>query len=321
MKRALLAVLVAGFLASCKKDGAGVKVDPALSTLVPADTTILVGIRVEDLTKTPLYKKYLADRAIGPIDQFAQETGINVQKDLWEVLYISTGKDNAVLGRGKFSNEAEPRLARETQGAKRMNYRGFTLVGDENNAVLLMGPSIIGIGDTPALKRIIDTRDKTNGPPAVLAARMKEIPSSSEIWAVAKGAPIPVPPNADANVNNLAKTLNSVESGSFYLDLDTGISGKLAGTAATDPDAKELYDSLHSMLGLAKAMTDKKSVQMQRLYDGLRVTQDGKNVNLYIEEQEDSVATLADLLTGMAGGGGRGRPNQNSNPNAPTRLK
>jgi hypothetical protein len=150
---------------------------------------------------------------------------------------------------------------------------------------------------------------------------MKDIPGGAKIWAVAKGAPIPVPPNAPANVNNLAKTLNSVESGSFYLDISTGISGKAVGVAETDQGAKELYDSLHSILGLVRAMSDKRSVSMQRLYDGLRVTQDGKNVNLYIEEQEDSVATLADFLTGMAGGGGRGRSNPNPNPNAPTRLK
>jgi hypothetical protein len=46
MKRALVAILVTMLLASCKKEGAGVKVDPALSTLVPADTTMLAGIRV-----------------------------------------------------------------------------------------------------------------------------------------------------------------------------------------------------------------------------------------------------------------------------------
>jgi hypothetical protein len=118
-------------------------------------------------------------------------------------------------------------------------------------------------------------------------------------------------------VNNLAKALNSVESGSFYLDVNTGISGKAAGIAATEPGAKELYDSLHGMLGIARAMTDKRSVATQRLIDGLRLTQDGKNVNLYIEEQEDSVATLADLLAGMAGGRGR----SNVDPNAPSRLK
>ncbi len=315
MKRALLAIVMAVALASCKKEGAGVKVDPALSTLIPGDTTILVGLRVEDLMKAPVYQKYLSEQVVAPIAQFAQETGIDIHKDLWEVLFISTGKESAWLARGKFSNEAEPRLRREQRGAQRTNYRGFTLVGDEENAVLLMGPSMIGIGDTPELKRIIDTRDKTNGPPAVLANRMKEIPGSAQIWAVAKGAPIPVPPNAPANVNNLAKTLSSVESGSFYMNVNTGISGKALGIAETDQGAKELYDSLHGILGLARAMSDKNSVAMQRLYDGLRVTQDGKNVNLYIEEQEDSVATLASFLTGM--GGGRGRPN----PNAPTRLK
>ncbi|MEI9811666.1 MAG: hypothetical protein WDO18_02850 [Acidobacteriota bacterium] len=305
MKRALLVAFALLALAACKKSGAGAKVDPALSTLVPPDATLLVGIRVEDLMKAPLYQKYLADRTLGPLEEFKAETGVNIKKDLWEILFISTGKDNVVLGRGKFSNEAEPRIARESQGGQRMSYRGFTLIGDEKTAVLLMGPSLIGMGDTAALRRIVDTRDKTNGPPAVLANRMKDIPGEAEMWAVFRGTPITLPPNAPPNMGNLVKTMNSVESGSFYLDFNTGISGKASGSAATDPAAKELYDSLRGMLGLVRLMGGKNDVKQQRLYDGLRVTQDGRNVNLYIEEQEDSIATLMDLVMGVANTRGR----------------
>jgi hypothetical protein len=102
------------------------------------------------------------------------------------------------------------------------------------------------------------------------------------------------------------------------VDFTTGISGKASGIAATDQGAKDLYEAFRGMLGIAKAMTDTKSVSMQRLYDGLRVTQDGKVVNLYIEEQEDSVATMMDLLSEIAGRGGRRRP---VDPNAPRPLR
>lgn len=293
MKRLFVLIAIIG-LCACKKNDTGALVDPALSTLVPADTTILVGLRVEDLMKTPTYQKHLASRAIGPIDDFADEFGLDVRKDLWEVLYISNGKENIVLGRGKFSNEAEPRINRP--GATRTNYRGFTLVGDDKTSVLLMGPTLAGAGDTAGLKRIIDTRDKTNGPPGVLAERMKEIPREAGMWSVFTGAPIPLPANATANMGNLVKVMNSVESGSIYLDLRSGISGKAVGITPSDKNAKELYDALRGMLGLARMMTDKENSSLQRVYDGIRVTQDGRIVNLYIEEQEDAVNVLADFI-------------------------
>ena len=49
-----------------------------------------------------------------------------------------------VLNQGlvKFANEAEPRIDRP--GATRFGYKGYNLVGDERQAVLLISPSVIG---------------------------------------------------------------------------------------------------------------------------------------------------------------------------------
>ena len=295
MKKLLITFVAVLALAGCKKTGPGALVDPALSTLVPADTTLLVGIRVEDLMKTPIYQKYLANRPIGPVDDFTRQTGLDVRKDLWEVLFISNGKENVVLGRGKFSNEAEPRLDRP--GAKRSNYRGFTMVGDDKTSVLLMGPTLAGVGDTAGLKRIIDTRDQTNGPPAILVERMKDIPHEAGIWSVFTGAPIALPANPTANMGNIIKVLDSLESGSLYLDLRSGISGKITGITPADKNGKELYDTLRGVLGIIRMMGAKDDASLQRLLDGLRITQDGRTVNLYIEEREDAVNMLFDFIT------------------------
>lgn len=290
---ALLALALAG----CSSKPVGPVVDPALSTLVPSDSTMLIGVRVEDLTKTEIYKRYLADRKIDPLDEFAAQIGVDPRKNLWEVLYISNGKEHVMLGRGKFSNEAEPRLEIEVKGdAKRTNYRGFSLVGDEKVAVMLMGPSMAGIGDTEGLKRVIDTRDKTNGPPDVLAERMKEIPPTAAIWSVYAGSPLTLPEDASANMGNFVKIVNSVESGSFYLDVRQGVKGKATGVAPSEQAAKELHDGMRGLLGLARLATGKNDVPLQRLLDGMRVTQEGKVVNLYVDEQEDAITTILDFM-------------------------
>ncbi len=295
MKTLVLLVGVV-LLVGCNSTVPGPVVDPAMITLVPPDTTMLIGVRVEDLVKTSIYQRYLADRPIAPLDEFAKQIGVDPRKNVWELLYISNGKERALLGRGKFSNEAEPRLEIEAKGAKRTGYRGFSLVGDDEAAVMLMGPSMAGIGDTAALKRIIDTRDKTNGPPAVLTERMKEIPKTAALWTVYAGPPMTLPPDASANMGNLVKIVNSVESGSFYLDVHAGVSGKGTGIAASEADAKELQGGMRGLLGIGRLVGAKDDVRLQRLFDGMRVTQEGKNVNLYIEEQEDAITTLLDFM-------------------------
>lgn len=299
--KTLVLLVGAVLLVGCNSSVPGPVVDPAMITLVPSDTTMLIGVRVEDLVKTPIYQRYLAERPMAPLDEFAKQIGVDPRKNVWELLYISNGKERALLGRGKFSNEAEPRLEIESRGAKRTGYRGFSLVGDDDAAVMLMGPSMAGIGDTAALKRIIDTRDKTNGPPAVLTDRMKEIPKTAALWTVYSGPPMTLPPDASANMGNLVKIVNSVESGSFYLDVRAGVSGKGMGIAASESDAKELQGGMRGLLGIGRLVGAKDDVRLQRLFDGMRVTQEGKTVNLYIEEQEDAITTLLDFMLSMQG--------------------
>ena len=127
MRRILLCAFL--MLAACaRKTPVGPKIDPALATLIPDDTTLLVGTRLEALERTPVYQKYLADRKFSQVDEFAAQTGLDPKKDLWELLFVSDGKNNVLLGRGKFANEMEPRL--EKQGAKRFGYKGYNLIGD-----------------------------------------------------------------------------------------------------------------------------------------------------------------------------------------------
>ncbi len=296
MKTLLVIAALALALCGCKKTSGGALVDPALATLVPADTTMLVGIRVEDLLKTPIYKKYLADRALAPLDDFSEQFGIDPRKDIWELLFIFNGKESVILGRGKFPSEPEQRFPSELQGATRTNYRGYNLIGNDQTSLVLIGATVAGVGDTAGLKRILDARAQTNGPPAVLAPRMQEVPVTAGFWSVYAGSPISVPAGASANMGNMVKILNSIQSGAFYMDLRTAVSGKATGIAATDAAAKELHDSLRGLLGLGRLMGAKDDVKMQRLFDGLRITLDGKNVNLYIEEQEDAITTLMDFL-------------------------
>jgi hypothetical protein len=76
-----------------------VAVDPALAALVPSDTVSLTGVKLDALRTTPLYQKLIAPA----IARFPKQDGVDLQKDVSELLAISNGKDNAVFAKGKSS--------------------------------------------------------------------------------------------------------------------------------------------------------------------------------------------------------------------------
>ena len=282
-------------LSGCVKTPPGPKIDPALSSLIPPDTILLAGARLEALEKTPIYLNHLAKRSMPLIDDFPKQIGLEVRRqDLWELLLISDGKQSVVLGHGKFANEAEPRIQRP--GATRFGYKGYNLVGDERQAVLLISPSVIGYGPTPALRWLIDQKGNSTGPPAALTAQLKEMPAEAVLWAAYGGGLTSLPFNAPGDMANMNKIIASIQSGSVYLDLRTGVNGLATGTCGNEQDAKMLYDSLRALQGLGRMAITKEQPERGRILDGLRVTQESRKVNIHIEEPEELVETFLNLV-------------------------
>ena len=297
--RLLAVVLAIATLTSCVSTPPGPKIDPALAGLIPPDTILLAGARLDKLQETPVYKKNLANRPVPLIDDFPKQIGLQVKrKDLWELLVISDGKQSILLGRGKFADEAEPRI--EIPGATRFAYKGFNLVGDERQAVLLVSPSVIGVGPTPALRSLIDNKGKSNGPPSNLAALLKDMSADAVFWAAYGGGIRALPFELPGDMANVNKIFASIQSGWMYLDLRAGVNGLATGNCASDQDAKSLYDALRALSGLARLAIPKDKPEEGRMLDGLRITQDAHKVNIHIEEPEELVETFVNLWLGPA---------------------
>ena len=115
---------------------------------------------------------------ISIVDRIARGTGINPEKSLWNLMFVSTGKQSFVLGRGKFADELmAPDFSKK--GVRRFGYQGFTLFGDDQQAMLMVNSSTIAIADTPTLRWLVDQRASslTASLPERLAALTKEIPA------------------------------------------------------------------------------------------------------------------------------------------------
>jgi hypothetical protein len=292
-----LAGLVAVLLAACSHPQvAGPKIDPALSMVIPADTVLLVGTRLEAIEKTDVYKKYLAQRSIPQIDAFAKQTLVDPRKELWELLYISNGKQGALLGRGKFSDDGEPRLPKG--GLNRFNYKGYNFVGDDRTAILLLSPTAVGYGDTPELRALIDAKEKSVGPAPAMAELLKDIPPDSQLWAAYRGGPIQLPFDTRGNLSNIAKAVGLIQSGTVYFDVRMGVKGLATGSGNNEQDAGELESAMKALVGFGRLAMPQKQPELQRVWDGLTVTREARVVKFHIDEPKELVDGALNLWLG-----------------------
>ncbi|HEY4363444.1 MAG TPA: hypothetical protein VGN17_20930 [Bryobacteraceae bacterium] len=294
-------VFAALVIASCSKAPIpGPKIDPALAGLIPSDSTTLLGLRLEALQKTDIYKKSLEKRTFPQITGFAQKTGIDT-KNLWELLYVSNGKNGALIGRGKFTDESEPRLG--THEDKRFNYKGVNLVGNDQTAILLIGPTVLAVGDTPELEAFVDAREKSGGPPPPLVALLKDIPPNSHVWAAFSGGPPPLPQGLKGNLSNLNTMMSFIQRGTFALDFTSGMNGLATGTSGNEKDAEQLEGGLKALVGFGRLSTPANQPDLQQAWDGLRPTREGVDVKLHIEERPEVIDRLLTLLLGRQSSG------------------
>lgn len=288
-------MIAALLLAGCapKPAETGVFIDPQFASLVPADTTLLVGLRIENLVKTPIYQKYLSGGKIPIVDRIARGTGINAEKSLWNLMFVSNGKQSFVLGRGKFADELmAPDFSKK--GVRRFGYQGFTLFGDEQQAMLMVNSSTIAVADTPTLRWLVDQRASLTGLPARLTALTKEIPRQTQFWGAYLGGAIDLP--LTGNLQNVNKVLGLVASGTFYFDFTDGLKGTLIGVAANAQDAQQVHDGLQGFLGLGRMLVPQTQPQLARVFDGIQVLQEAQRVSVKITEPADLAGTLIDTL-------------------------
>jgi hypothetical protein len=275
-------------MAGCARKPVQVQIDSSLATLVPPDTVIMVGTRLDSLVKTPVYQKNFAGKPLPQIEEFASRTGIDPRKDLWELLYVSNGHDGVLLGRGKFADEMEEPDSKK-EGVQRFGYKGFKMLGDERTAVLFVNSTTAAIGPVPALHALIDQRADSHGPPPALATLIAQIPPNAQFWGAYAGGPIHLPFDADSNLGNVNKLLGSVQNGIIYFDLRSGLTGVASASCADEAGAQQVYGALKAIIGLGRLSVPKNQPDLAQAYDSIRVTQEASQVKLHVDVSQEVV--------------------------------
>lgn len=282
MRRLLLLVCLT--LAGCGSSRtAGGRVDSTLANLVPGDTVVLMGAKMEELRATPWYKKTVVDKPSPELDSFSKETGLDPRKDIAELLLVSDGTKTAVLARGKFSKSSlEARIERE--GGKRTPYKGFTLIGDEQNAVVFLDSTTAVAGQAAAVRSVIDQRGRSAGLPPSLRQKIDSIPAQNQLWVVAVGgfgnASKAVPQSG--NLANLGRFFSMIESLTAGIDLRSGLHASIIGICRTDQDARSLGDAARGLVGMARLSAPADDPDLLKAIDGIQVEQQQRTVKLTV---------------------------------------
>jgi hypothetical protein len=268
-------------------------VDGELANLVPPDTAVLVGAKLDKLRETPLYRKHFSQVPLPGLDNFVKETGLDPRKDLSEVLFASNGAQSGVLMvRGKFAtSELESKL--EKQGSPRMRYKERSLFGDDRNSMFFLNSSTALAGSTPVLKNIVDRRSGA-GIPATLQTQVDAIPAGSQFWAVLSGSAIRLPFASDSNLGNINNIIQSIQNGRFSADLRNGLEFQASGSCTTDASAKQINETLRGLIGFGRLSTPENQPDLLRVYDGISVKQDGRIVNVAAKVPQDVVDKFID---------------------------
>jgi len=268
MLRCGLALMCLAALGCSSAQTGAVRVDAALAGLVPADTVTLAGVRLDALRATPIYQKWIAGKPLLMADEFAKETGLDLRKDVSELLVASNGKDTVALARGKFSPTAlDPKLA--------------GMVAFINSTTAVAGP--------PAVVRAVVDRRNPSGVPAALLAKVSTISAQNQIWAVSLGGfsqiASAVPPAGP--MASLGKILSMLEDLTLAADLRSGVNAAVTGLCKTEQDARSLSDALRGLIGLGRLSTPNNEPEMLRLYDGIQVEQQQRTVRVRAQIPQD----------------------------------
>jgi hypothetical protein len=258
-------------LAGCKSQPpANVFVDPALASLVPADTIFLAGVRMGRLAETEFYKRYVATSKLDLAQKFQRETGLDPAKDLWEFLIASDGKNTVVLVRGRFSEHGlEPRLERE--GAQRFSYKGYTMIGDERSAVVFLNPTTGAAGDAAVLRRLIDNRQNVTGLPKALEERIAKMPADNQAWFAAEVAGHVPESHGSGMMANLHQLLRSVQYATGGADLRQSLRSHVTFECRSENEAERLRSTISGLLGLGRLNTPEDNRESLEVFDQMRV--------------------------------------------------
>jgi hypothetical protein len=282
------------------------RVDNVLAQMVPPDSVMLTGMRMEQLASTPLFQKLVAQQKIPQMDQFAKESGFDPRRDVRDLLLASNGRQTVLLARGTFHLKVPDK-------AKKINYHGFVILsnGSEQkteSGFCVLDSTLAAAGPLLALEAALDQYKSGNrNNAAALLTRARSIAETYQFWVVTAGNGNLISENMPGGSNgpDFGRIFRSLQNVLVEADLRNGLKGFAEGYCPSAQDAKSLSDAVRGMVGMARMNTPENQPDLLRVWDGFKVEQSDRKVTLTVDVAQDLMDELLKLA--QSNGGRKGR--------------
>jgi hypothetical protein len=294
--RVLLLLLAGLALISCQpKQSASLHVSPALEALVPADTTVILGVNLASIRDTATYQKLIGRVPLPQLDRFTEETGLDPRKDLSEFLFCSDGKHALLLVRGRFrAADLEARL--KSKGATASMYKNRALFGDERSVITFLNDSTAAAGTAGEIHALID-QPSGRGLPIALRDLLRTVPANDQLYAALTGGlenlNLPLP--REGNLGNVMQALRGVDTAAAGINFSNGIDVLAIVNCQTERDAKFIHDLLRGLIGFGRLRTPDNQPELLKLYDAIQVTQQQMQTKVTANVPQDLADKFLDL--------------------------
>ncbi len=248
-------LLCAALSAGCRPAPKHSRVDAAIAPLLPGSSAALAGLRIDRLKNKAWFRPFLQGRKPAALRRFEQCTGMDLARDVWEVVWSLSAGGSVAFLRGKFGGSfgQEPRF--DAPGISRRNYKTYYVLEKDGLTVLFLGAGVAMMGRAADLERIVDNRDREAEQPPLALIRAVEELTACELWLVARGGaglraaagetlPLKAGPVFDA-LEELRLTATAAE----MLDV------QINGVFRSEQDALAVRDGLEALRQMASVQT------------------------------------------------------------------
>ena len=281
-------------------------VDSALLALVPPNTTVIAGARVDEVKSSQFGQFVLRNMQMDgdEFQKFIQETGFDPRRDLREVVMatMAAGQNEfdrtIVIGKGVF-NPARIVSAAKGLGAEVTSYQGVEMLvhreGNHNAAVAFLDAGLAVMGDSAMVKQAIERRGKGTSLTPQMQSKVASVSAQNQIWFYSAVSPASLfaghisDPNLGGAVKGgLMESVTQASGGLRFEAKAVKITGE--AVARSDKDASALADVFKFLVGIMSSHTDAGTAQP--LIEGLDVKSDGNVMKLSMSMSESALETL-----------------------------
>lgn len=269
------------------------RVDAAIAPLIPGDTVVLAGLRLDRLKDTPFFQKYVQGGRLPDLDSFKDRTGLDPVNDIWELVYSATPQRTLLFIRGKFGGQFGQEPNFNVPGLQRTSHKGYYVLFKGADGVLFLNSGVAIAGKIPEIQAIVDNRDNNaEKPPLDLLELVKTLPAD-HAWMVSRqaGAMAPnLPP--DGNLGNFARLINALGRLTLHADLASSIKLEAEGEYPSQELARQVQDTIRAGIGILRLRTPDSDAAMLRVYDGIRVEARQNRINVNIDAPFDLIDAI-----------------------------